>query len=63
MSKKTATKIEWIGCIMIVEAMLFSHFVIMIPEPIMLAIAIVAFILMATSMVRLKIIEVQEEKI
>ncbi len=63
MSKKTATIIEWIGCIMVVMAMLFSHFVIPVAESILLSIAIVSFILMATGMIRLKIIEAQEEKL
>ena len=63
MTKETATKVQWVGCITIVVAMLFSHFIITISDSIMLGIAIVSFILMATGMIRLKIIAAQEEKL
>ncbi len=62
MSRKTATRIEWTGCSMIVLTMLFSHFVIPVADAIMLPVAIVSFILMATGMVRLKIIDAKEER-
>lgn len=63
MTKETATKVQWAGCITIVVAMLFSHFIIKVSDSIMLGIAIVSFILMATGMIRLKIIAAQEEKL
>ena len=42
MTKKTAETLQWIGCILIVSAMLVSHLLIAIPEPVMLGIAIVS---------------------
>lgn len=37
MTKKTAETLQWIGCILIVSAMLVSRLLIAIPEPVMLA--------------------------
>ena len=47
MTKKTAETLQWIGCILIVSAMLVSHLLIAIPEPVMLGIAIVSCAFMA----------------
>lgn len=61
MTKKTAETLQWIGCILIVSAMLVSHFLIVIPKSAMLGIAIVSCILMIIGIGRLRILEAKEE--
>lgn len=61
MTKKTAETLQWIGCILIVSAMLVSHFLIAVPEPVMLGIAIVSCVFMAIGIGRLRILEAKEE--
>lgn len=61
MTKKTAETLQWIGCILIVSAMLVSRLLIAIPEPVMLGIAIVSCAFMAIGIGRLRILEAKEE--
>lgn len=61
MKKKTAETLQWAGCILIVSAMLFSHLLVAIPEPVMLGIAIVSCVFMVIGIGRLRILEAKEE--
>lgn len=62
MSQKNASIIEWAGCLLVVSAMLISRFLVSIPESAMIAIASVSFVMIASGMISLKLIEAQNEK-
>ena len=61
MTKKTAETLQWIGCILIVSAMLVSHLLIAIPKPVMLGIAMISCAFMIIGIGKLRILEAKEE--